>query len=149
LAALGVAVVLATSAWAFWSRSNPPANTTALDSIDSADATSSGLLTRASAALAAGRLTEPVGDNALEFYLRELARNPRSEAAHAGIADLRERLYARAQSALLEERLDAAAIAIAIARRAGVESGRIALLSAELAKARAQKEERRAAVAGR
>jgi TonB family protein len=50
----------------------------------------------------------------------------------------RERLLARAQNALLEERLDEAAAAIEAARRAGAESGRISLLATELAKAREQ-----------
>ncbi len=95
-------------------------------------------LTRAAAALAANRLVEPSGDNALELYLQVLARNPGDAAARAGIAEIHERLYAHAESALLEERLDQAAIAIEAARRAGVESGRIALLTAELAKARTQ-----------
>jgi hypothetical protein len=96
------------------------------------------VLTRAATALAANRLLEPSGDNALELYLQVLARNPADAAARAGIAEIHERLYARAESALLEERLDQAALAIETARRAGVESGRIALLTAELAKARTQ-----------
>jgi len=96
------------------------------------------VLLRAAAALAADRLLAPSGDNALELYLQALARNPADASARAGIAEVHERLYARAASALLEEHLDQAAAAIDIARRAGVESGRIALLTAELAKARAQ-----------
>jgi TonB family protein len=58
--------------------------------------------------------------------------------ARSGIAADRERLMARAENALLEERLDEAAAAIETARRAGAESGRISLLAAELAKARGQ-----------
>lgn len=96
------------------------------------------ILARAAAALAANRLVEPPGDNALELYLRALARNPSEPSARAGIAEIHERLYARAQSALLEERFDLASAAIDTARKAGVESGRIALLTAELAKGRAQ-----------
>lgn len=96
------------------------------------------LLKRAVAALAANRLTAPSGDNALELFLQALARNPADPAARAGIGEVHERLCARAESALLAERLDEAAAAIETARAAGVESGRIALLSAELAKSRAQ-----------
>jgi periplasmic protein TonB len=102
--------------------------------------TPSVLLQQAAAALAANRLTEPSGNNALELYLRELALDPGSSAARAGLAETRERLYARAQVALLEERLDPAAAAIETARKAGVESGRIALLTTELAKARDEAE---------
>jgi TonB family protein len=94
------------------------------------------LLARAAEALAANRLVAPSGDNALELYLQEQARNPANTEARAGIATVRERLLARAESALLEERLDEAAAAIETARRAGVEGGRISLLAAELAKAR-------------
>jgi TonB family protein len=100
--------------------------------------TDSELLARANQALAANRLVAPSGDNALELYLQELARNPANAEARSGIAALRERLVARAQNALLEERLDEASAAIETARRAGADLGRIALLSAEIAKTRAQ-----------
>jgi TonB family protein len=96
------------------------------------------LLTRAAAALAANRLTEPAGDNALELYLQAQAQNPAGETARAGLAEVRERLLARAENALLEERLDEASAAIETARKSGVEHGRIAFLSAQLAKSRDQ-----------
>jgi TonB family protein len=94
------------------------------------------LLVQARAALAANRLTEPAGDNALELYLRAQARDPSDPKARAGLADVHERLLAKAENSLLEERLDEAAIAIEAARKAGVESGRIAFLTAQLAKSR-------------
>jgi hypothetical protein len=62
------------------------------------------------------------------------------------LAETRERLYSRAQIALLEERLDVAGAAIDTARKAGVESGRIALLTARLAKSRDEIKARRRAV---
>ncbi len=96
------------------------------------------LLARAAAALAGNRLTEPAGDNALELYLRASAQSPADPLARAGLADVRDRLLARAENALLEERLDEAATAIETARRSGVESGRIALLGAQLAKLKEQ-----------
>jgi TonB family protein len=52
------------------------------------------------------------------------------------LADVQERLLARAENALLEERLDEVALAIEAARKAGVESGHIAFLTAQLAKSR-------------
>jgi len=107
------------------------------------------LLQQAATALAANRLTEPSGNNALELYLRELALDPASSAARAGLAEIRERLYARAQDALLEERLDQAAAAIETARKSGVESGRVALLTAELAKSRDEAKARRHAAAAK
>ena len=67
---------------------------------------------------------------------RSSARNPANAEARSGIASLRERLLARAQNALLDERLDEAASAIETARRAGADLGRVVILTAELAKAR-------------
>jgi TonB family protein len=99
-------------------------------------AAESPLLMSAAAALAANRLTEPPGDNALELYLQAQARNPADSIARAGIAEVRERLLATAENALLEERLDEAAAAIETARKSGVETGRIAFLTAQLAKSR-------------
>jgi TonB family protein len=96
------------------------------------------LLAGAAAALAANRLTEPPGDNALELYLQAQARNPNDSIARAGVAEVRERLLATAENALLEERLDEAAAAIETAGKSGVESGRIAFLTAQLGKSREQ-----------
>jgi TonB family protein len=96
------------------------------------------LLARAAAALAANRLTEPKGDNALELYETLQAQNPADPGARAGLAEVHERLLARAENALLEERLDEAAAAIETARKSGVEGGRVAFLTAQLAKSREQ-----------
>jgi TonB family protein len=96
------------------------------------------LVARAAAALSANRLTEPPGDNALELYSGLQARNPADSSARAGLAEVHERLLARAENALLEERLDEAAAAIETAGKSGVESGRIAFLTAQLAKSREQ-----------
>jgi TonB family protein len=96
------------------------------------------LFARAASALAANRLTEPAGDNALELYLLLQARNPADSNARAGLAEVHERLLARAENALLEERLDEATAAIETARRSGVDSGRIAFLTARLARSHEQ-----------
>jgi TonB family protein len=114
-----------------------------------APAGESPLLVSAAAALAANRLTEPPGDNALELYLQAQARNPNDSIARAGVAEVRERLLATAENALLEERLDEAAAAIEAARKAGVESGRIAFLSAQLGKSREQVKAAQASVRAR
>jgi TonB family protein len=106
-----------------------------------ATATEAPLLSRAAQALAANRLTAPSGDNALELYQLALKRNPADADARAGLAEVHERLLARVESALLEERLDAAAAAIDAASKAGVDSGRVALLAAQLTKARQQQKE--------
>jgi TonB family protein len=95
-------------------------------------------MARAAAALADNRLTEPPGNNALELYLGLLARNAADLSARAGLSEVHERLLARAENALLEERLDEAAAAIETARKSGVEGGRIVFLTAQLAKSREQ-----------
>jgi TonB family protein len=107
------------------------------------------LLADAAVALSANRLTEPAGDNALELYSQAQAHNPADPIARAGLAEVRERLLARAENALLEERLDEAAVAIETARKSGVESGRIAFLSAQLAKSRERVKSAQAAVRAR
>jgi TonB family protein len=91
---------------------------------------------RADAALAENRLTAPNDDNAVDLYRRALVRNPEDAAARSGLAEVQERLWTKAENALLEERLDEAAAAIDAARKAGVDGGRIALLTARLAKSR-------------
>jgi TonB family protein len=53
--------------------------------------------------------------------------------ARAGPAEVRERLLAQAEHALLEERLEEAGVAIEAARKAGVESGRVTFLRSQLA----------------
>jgi TonB family protein len=78
----------------------------------------------------------PPGDNALDPYTHELVHNPAGAAAQGDAAENRD--LARAENALLEERLDEAAAAIDAARKAGVDSGRLAFLTAQLAKSRAQ-----------
>ena len=111
--------------------------------------TDSPLLAKAAAALAANRLTTPPGDNALELYLQASERSPADPKARTGLAEVRERLLATAENALLEERLEEAAAAIETARKAGVEAGRIAFMSAQLAKSRDQLKNAQAAIRAR
>jgi TonB family protein len=138
LSALGVIIV---ATWAirrgFPDDDAAPPHAAAPETVH-ANAAESPLLVNAAAALAANRLTEPAGDNALELYLQAQARNPADAAARSGLAEVRERLLAKAENALLEERLDEASSAIETARKSGVEGGRIAFLTAQLAKSRDQ-----------
>jgi protein TonB len=139
--AIGALAAILIAAWALHRSSQSdagPKNGAAAPRIAAAHppAPESSLLTQAAAALAANRLTEPAGDNALELYSRARAQNPADEAAGAGVAEVRERLLARAENAVLEERLDEASAAIETARKAGVERSRIAFLTAQLAKSR-------------
>jgi TonB family protein len=134
IAALGVIVV---AIWVLHSSGDGAGRPHTPDALHP-PAAESPLLVQAAAALAANRLTEPAGDNALELYLREQARNPAAQQARDGLAEVRERLLAKAENALLQERLDEASTAIDTARQSGVESGRIAFLTAQLAKSREQ-----------
>jgi TonB family protein len=137
--AIGTLGLLLAATWALrrGSLDDAPAPPAAADAVHPppADAPQ---LANAAAALAANRLNEPPGDNALELYLQVQARNPADAAARTGLAEVRERLLARAENALLEERLDEAPVAIETARKSGVEAGRIAFLTAQLAKSREQ-----------
>jgi len=135
--AVAALLVVGTIAWIAHRSGEEAAPPPSSDAAKPAAAEST-VLARAAAALAANRLTEPAGDNALELYLQLQARNPGDADARSGLAEVHERLLARAENALLEERLDEAAAAIDTARKSGVESGRIAFLTAQLAKSREQ-----------
>jgi TonB family protein len=104
--------------------------------VDAAPAPGSSSAARTEPAIAANRLIAQDDDEALNLYLQALARDPADAAARTGLAEVQERLWTRAEKSLLEERLDEAATAIDTARKAGVDGGRIALLTARLAKSR-------------
>jgi TonB family protein len=131
LAAAGIA------AWALYHQKSVHEAAPHAAAVDSS-APESSLVARADAALAANHLAAPNDDNALDLYLQALARNPADAAARTGLTEVQERLWTKAENALLEERLDEAATAIETARKAGVDGGRIALLTARLAKSREQ-----------
>ena len=135
----GLAGALSVAALAYWAVQHNSAKDNAAPGPAAAPAAESPLLARAATALAANRLVAPPGDNALELYLQAQARNLTDPVARAGVAEVRERLLASAENALLEEHLDEAAAAIETARKSGVENGRIAFLSAQLAKSRQSK----------
>jgi TonB family protein len=138
LAAIVALAVLVALVWVLSSAPRRDATIPPSAAAVQASSARTALLARAAAALAANRLTAPAGDNALELYLQANAASPADPLARAGLADVRDRLLARAENALLEERLDEAAAAIETARRSGVESGRIAFLTAQLAKLKDQ-----------
>jgi TonB family protein len=134
--AIGAFVIIVAIAWGVHRAGETDTVAPSPAGLANAPQTESPILATAATALAANRLIEPAGDNALELYLRAQANNPADPIARAGVAEVRERLLARAENALLEERLDEAAAAIETARKSGVESGRIAFLTAQLAKSR-------------
>ena len=135
--AIGALAAIALAAWIVHKNSEEEPAASAASVLRPAPVESP-ILAQAAAALAANRLTEPAGDNALDLYSQAQAHDPADAAARAGLAEVRERLLAKAENSLLEERLDEAAAAIAIARNAGADGGRIAFLSGQLAKSRAR-----------
>ncbi|MGC1522012.1 MAG: energy transducer TonB [Steroidobacteraceae bacterium] len=134
--AIGAFGIIVAIAWAVYRGGDTGTGADRPSRLAHAPSAESPLLTAAAAALAANRLTEPAGDNALQLYLQALTANSADPIARAGVAEVRERLLARAENALLEERLDEAAAAIEAAQKSGVESGRIAFLTAQLARSR-------------
>jgi protein TonB len=135
---VGASSLILGALWLLHSASHEPsAPPPAIPAPDLRPANSS-LLSRASQALTANRLTAPPGENALELYQEALQQNSADADARAGLAEVHERLLARAENALLEERLDEAAEAIETARKAGVDNSRSAFLTVQLAKAREQ-----------
>jgi TonB family protein len=133
IGAFGVIVVIA---WGLHRAGETDTGAQSPAGLANAPQAESPILVAAATALAANRLIDPAGDNALELYLRAQAGNPADPVARAGVEEVRERLLARAENALLEERLDEAAAAIETARKSGVEGGRIAFLTAQLGKSR-------------
>jgi protein TonB len=95
------------------------------------------LIKSAELAFNEGRLAEPPGDNALDYYLAVLAAEPTHEKARDRLPAVVDALFAQAENALLAGSLDAAEAALANVRRAAPTSGRLAFLDAELARARA------------
>jgi len=143
-----VVVTLAAGAW-FWLRpaaevgtDAPPATPTPAETAPApadpdAAVRSAGLLSLAERAMNQGQLTAPPGDNALDYYLVLLRDDPAHSVARARLDELVQTLFARAEAALLEERFDDAAAALDAVRRSSLESGRLAFLDAQLARARA------------
>jgi TonB family protein len=95
------------------------------------------LIARAELAFNEGRLAEPPGDNALDYYLAVLAAEPTHEKARDRLPAVVDALFAQAENALLSGSLDAAATALANVRRAAPTSGRLVFLDAQLARVRA------------
>ncbi len=96
------------------------------------------LLRRADAAFTQGRLAEPVGDNALDYYLTILAADPMHTLARTRLGVVVDALFTQAESALLDNSLDSAATILEQVRRADPSSARLAFLDAQLERARSE-----------
>jgi TonB family protein len=83
-------------------------------------------------AVAEGRLAEPPGDNALDYYLGILTVEPEHVAAREELRGVLEALFTQAEAALLGDSLDTAGTVLAHVRRAEADSARLAFLEAQL-----------------
>ncbi len=94
------------------------------------------LSARAELAFSEGRLADPPGDNALDYYLTVLAAEPTREKARDRVASIVDALFGQAENALLGGSLDGAAATLDQIRKAAPTSGRLAFLDTQLARAR-------------
>jgi protein TonB len=94
------------------------------------------LVAAAERAVGDGRLAEPVGDNALDYYLTILAADPMHALAQSRLELVVQALFTRAESAMLDNELDGAGAILAHLRRADPGSPRLAFLEAQLEHAR-------------
>jgi periplasmic protein TonB len=92
----------------------------------------------ARASFAAGQLAEPVEDNALDRYAAILAADPGHEGASAGLAAGVDVLFTLAESLLLANALELASSTLDHVRRVQPANPRLAFLSAQLERARAE-----------
>lgn len=83
-----------------------------------------------------GRLLEPAGESALDFYRSALALDPNSEAAKAGIRAVADKILERAEAALTAERLEEAIRNIETARDIDASHPRLAFLDTQIARER-------------
>ena len=113
----------------------PPAAAPAVVSAPTPEEVLADLRAKAVLAVQEGRLAEPLGDSALDHYLAVLARVPGDQAARDGIASVVNVLFTRAEEALLNDSLEAAAAALDQVRRADPASSRLAFLDAQLTRA--------------
>jgi protein TonB len=87
-------------------------------------------------AFSEGRLADPPGDNALDYYLTVLAADPTHEKARDRLASVVDALFAQAENDILGGSLDAAGATLDQIRKAAPTSGRLAFLDTQLARAR-------------
>ena len=91
-------------------------------------------LQKAREAFEAGRYVDPKGAGALEHYKAALAAEPGNAEARDGVRRVAEVMLARAEAALLDQRMRDAAAAIKVAKSIEPGHPRIALLEAQIAR---------------
>ena len=130
LAALAVAAPLL---WRVLNTPQAPQGATAAHPATSNDDPAlESLLARADAALAAGALVAPPGENAAALYREALTRNARDPRAANGLAQVIDRLLASAESELQQQHLDAAQQLTDQARAIDPNHARVAFVAAQI-----------------
>ena len=94
------------------------------------------LLARADAALRAGALTTPPGENAVDLYRQALRVKSDDPRSGIGIERVMDKLLTGAEKALLEDRIDEATRLTDIARSIEPEHVRVAFLTTQIGKER-------------
>ena len=91
-------------------------------------------LQKAREAFEAGRYLDPKGASALDHYKLALAADPANAEARDGVHRVAEVMLARAEAALLDQRMRDASAAVKLAKSIEPAHPRIALLEAQLAR---------------
>jgi TonB family protein len=83
-----------------------------------------------------GKLLEPAGESALDYYRSALALNPNSEAAKDGVRSVVDKILGRAETALTAEHLEEAIRNMETARDIDSTHPRLAFLDTQIARER-------------
>lgn len=93
-------------------------------------------LALADAALAAGKLLDPPGENALDLYRSALSIDPKNAHATQGIDNVANKLLEKAEAALTAEQLEAAITVLEQARDVSPNNPRLKFLDGQIARER-------------
>jgi protein TonB len=126
-AALAVLAALGAGYWYFTHRPQPP---------DPRVLAIAQNLAAAQAAARSGHVLEPAPGSAFELYTEVLRLDPQNKEARAGIDQIADNFISQAETALVSEDLDAAALALAHAHQVSPDHKRLRFLDAQLAKDR-------------
>lgn len=83
-----------------------------------------------------GKLLEPTGESALDYYRSALALDPNSDAAKAGIRSVADKILQRAEIALTSEKVEEAIRNIELARDIDASHPRLAFMDTQIARER-------------
>jgi hypothetical protein len=117
-----------------------PTETLTAEAIAQADAVAE-QLQLARRAVVEGRVTTPEGASALDYYSAILIHDPAHAEATLRIGSLVDGLFSQAESALLADSVDRAALALGHIRRVQPENTRLAFLDHQLQRTRADQQD--------